>query len=64
VAVAVAALVLAAIAIAIAIGVSLGRDGDRQNEYFYRQQMDETLGNLTNRVKALEPEEEDDDERA
>jgi hypothetical protein len=54
-AVAIIALVIAIVALSIATGVSLGRNGDREDEYHYREQMDEALGQLDDRLRALEP---------
>ena len=55
----IAALLVAASALAIALGVSLGRNSDRVNEYYYRQEVDDALGQLSNRLKRVEPEQDD-----
>jgi hypothetical protein len=46
---------IALVALAIATGVSLGRNGDRMDEYHYRSQIDEALHQLDERLKEVEP---------
>jgi ABC-type transporter Mla subunit MlaD len=52
--------VLAMAALAVALGVSLGRYGDREDEYTYRQQMAEAVNQLDERLKQLEPPTDND----
>jgi hypothetical protein len=52
--------VIALGAFAIALGVSLGRNGDREDEYHYRDQMAEANHQLDQRLKALEPDKDND----
>jgi hypothetical protein len=51
------ALVIALLALAIAVGTSLGRNGDQEDEYTYRAQVDEALSQLDARLSPLEPPE-------
>ena len=50
---------VASVALAIAVGVSLGRSGDREDEYHFRGQVDEALHQLGDRLKEVEPPPED-----
>lgn len=58
----VVALIVAAGALGIAMGVSLGRNSDRMNEQEFRDQLSEHLGLMNNRITALEPGPEEDDD--
>jgi hypothetical protein len=52
----IAALILSILAVAMASGVSLGRQGDREDEYHYRDQVAEALNQLHERVRRVEPD--------
>jgi hypothetical protein len=45
---------VASLALAVALGVSLGRNGDREDEYVYRSQVGEALNQLDQRLLAQE----------
>jgi hypothetical protein len=53
--------VIAVVALGIAIGTSLGRDGDREDEYHYRAQMDEAHHQVTERLRQLEGDDDYND---
>lgn len=44
------------IALSIAAGTSLGRYGDREDEFQYRHQMDEAMHQFDERLRRLEPD--------
>jgi hypothetical protein len=58
------ALLLALVALAIAMGVSLGRNGDRESAAIHETELNELLGQMLDRLDALEkqhPKPDDDD---
>jgi hypothetical protein len=59
-AVAILALLIALVALCIAVGVSLGRQGDREDIHLWRNDTDEALHNFDERLRKLEPDENDD----
>lgn len=52
--------VIALGAFCVALGVSLGRYGDREDEYQYRHDVAEALNQLDGRVAAMEPTDDND----
>jgi hypothetical protein len=55
--------VIAVMALAIALGTSLGRQGDKEDEWHYRDQMTEAVNQLDERLKKIEPSETEADSR-
>jgi hypothetical protein len=55
--------VVALVALAIAVGTSLGRQGDKEEEWHYRDQMAEAVNQLDERLKQVEPSKTEDSSR-
>jgi hypothetical protein len=55
--------VIALAAMAVALGTSLGRQGDKEDEWVYREQMTEAVNQLDERLKQVEPPKTEDGSR-